>query len=424
MKRIERYTARRFTGHQDGHVRQVQQRGSRHAARRLQRERRPTRTLRGYAFGRMRQAREALQAHTRGAAVVAALTILLLAIGVGAGIFGIFGAWHTPTANAHAQTAQRDQQWRLTFAGTGNLPTMSRWVDPTRRTALTLHGYNAGSPVFIADQNGKLALNSQDGTQQFIFALTLPDGGQIVGVALAQSGPSGQLLLSTNSYIYDPTTGQLTPTPAANSSICDAGELIGAGGRSPIEYALRARFSPDGLSAYAELAYAPLGGRIFSAQVGPSAAAGGACQGNASLAAIPGAVVLQSGCPALAPDGSTTGDCVDALGIAPQSVTTFDQAVAAQNWSQVYKLCAPDITGQYTEAQLATILGGHSTEVGRIPASSVPSNAPHIQFTVGGEAFFAVDQQATLAQNGSTASRSISSYYLFEGGQWLFWFSK
>jgi len=54
----------------------------------------------------------------------------------------------------------------------------------------------------------------------------------------------------------------------------------------------------------------------------------------------------------------------------------------------------------------------------------VQASAPALRFTVGGEAFFAVDQQATLSQNGATTTRSLTSYYLFEGGQWLFWFSK
>ncbi|MEO7002488.1 MAG: hypothetical protein ABI068_11730 [Ktedonobacterales bacterium] len=388
----------------------------RHTARRLQRERQPACMFAALMRSGAHQTREMLVAHARDVAIATALA-LLVALGIGAGVFGLS---HTSTANAHAQVTQHTRRWALTLATDGAAAT-PRWVDPAHKTALTLHALKTGIQVFVTTGTGGLTLAGQT---PYIFALTLPDGSQIVGVALGQPDASGSLLLSTNTLVYDPATGQMTPTAVNTASICDSGVLIGASTRAPIIYALRARFSPDSLSAYAELAYAASTRQIFTAQVGPFASAVGACQGTASLATLPNAVVLDSGCPALAADGSAPGACVDALGTAQQAVSTYDQAVIAQNWAQVYTLSAADITGQYNAGQLAAALHEQTSSVGRITAITMPTSAPAVQFTVGGEAFFAVDQRVTLAQNGATTSRSITSYYIFEGGQWLFWFSK
>ena len=393
--------------------------GTRHAARRARRARREQRQVRTVAAqlrSLVQWNQAALAAHTRAAAIAAALA-LLIAVGVGVGMFGLL---HASTAHASAQVPQHAQQWTLKLSGGGSEPTAPRWVDHTHKTALTLRALK-GDAVFQPATSGALALTGQE---PYIFALTLPDDSQIVGVALGRPDTSGSLLLSTNTLVYDPATGQVTAANVNATLICDSGVLIGANARTTVTYALRARFSPDGLSAYAELAYAPLSGQIVLARLGPSASVGGVCQGTSSLAALPGAIVLDSGCPALAVDGSAPGACVNALGIAQQSVMTFDQAVIAQNWAKVYALSAPDITGQYSEAQLAATLGSHASTVGSIPALTVQASAPALRFTVGGEAFFAVDQQATLSQNGATTTRSLTSYYLFEGGQWLFWFSK
>lgn len=263
------------------------------------------------------------------------------------------------------------------------LPAVGRWVDPAHGTAYTVRLQGDVTPTAIAAVGRPGA-----------FTFATPKGEQIQGFAGLARQPD-------NSITQGPPSG----TPAQ----CGKGVIVTDAGATAVVFTLRARFDQYALVAYATISYA-----LSSDQQGFAAV----CLGDGTP---PFTYVMASGC--------TPDTCTDPLAAAGPAVTGYDTAVvaAAQRgggaWDAVYALTARTITGQYTRAQFAAALDKQAGTRGRIRAISEPDAPPEVVFDAAGQAYFAVAQTVTTQLNGATTDHRVTTYYLLEGGQWLFWFT-
>lgn len=263
------------------------------------------------------------------------------------------------------------------------LPAVGRWVDPAHGTAYTVRLQGDVAPTAIAAVG-------RPGT----FTFATPQGEQIQGFAGLARQPDNAI-----------TQGPPSGTPAQ----CGKGVIVTDAGAAAVVFTLRARFDQYALVAYATIAYA-----LSSDQQGFAAV----CLGDGTP---PFTYVMASGC--------TPDTCTDPLAAAGPAVTGYDTAVvaAAQRggaaWNAVYALTARTITGQYTREQFAAALDKQAGTAGRLRAISEPEAPPEVVFDAAGQAYFAVAQTVTTQLNGATTDHRVTTYYLLEGGQWLFWFT-
>jgi hypothetical protein len=263
------------------------------------------------------------------------------------------------------------------------LPAVGRWTDPAHGTAYTVRLQSDVTPTAIA-------VVGRPGT----FTFATPKGEQIQGFAGLARQPD-------NAITQVPPSG----TPAQ----CGKGIILTDAGTAAVVFTLRARFDQYALVAYATISYA-----LSSDQQGFAAV----CLGDGTP---PFTYVMASGC--------TPDTCTDALTEAGPAVTGYDTTVvaAAQHggaaWDAVYVLTARTITGQYTREQFAAALDQQAGTAGRIRAISEPTSPPEVVFDAAGQAYFAVAQTVTTQLNGATTDHQVTTYYLLEGGQWLFWFT-
>jgi hypothetical protein len=263
------------------------------------------------------------------------------------------------------------------------LPAVGRWTDPAHGTAYTLRLQGDVAPTAVAAVG-------RPGT----FTFATPKGEQIQGFAGLARQPD-------NSITQGPAAG----TPAQ----CGKGVILTDAGAAAVVFTLRARFDQYALVAYATISYA-----LSSDRLGFTAV----CLGDGTP---PFTYVMASGC--------TPDTCTDPLAQAGPAVTGYDTAVvaAAQRggsaWDAVYTLTARTITGQYTREQFAAALDKKAGTAGRIRAISEPEAPPEVVFDAAGQAYFTVTQTVTTQLNGATTDHRVTTYYLLEGGQWLFWFT-
>ena len=263
------------------------------------------------------------------------------------------------------------------------LPAVGRWTDTAHGTAYTVRLQGDVAPTAVAAVG-------RPGT----FTFATPKGEQIQGFAGLARQPD-------NSITQGPPSG----TPAQ----CGKGVIVTDAGATAVVFTLRARFDQYALVAYATIAYA-----LANDQQGFTAV----CLGDGTP---PFTYVMASGC--------TPDTCTDPLAEAGPAVTSYDTAVvtAAQHgggaWDAVYTLTARTIAGQYTRAQFAATLDQQAGTAGRIRAISEPTSPPEVVFDAAGQAYFTVTQTVTTQLNGATTDHRVTTYYLLEGGQWLFWFT-
>lgn len=105
------------------------------------------------------------------------------------------------------------------------------------------------------------------------------------------------------------------------------------------------------------------------------------------------------------------------------AVTTYEQAMVAQNWTQLYSLTAPSVTAGYTSAQFAAALQQQEKQVGTITAVTVVSG-PVIGTNPAGITYFTVTEQWTVNHNGQVQTSTYISTYILENGTWMFWYSQ
>lgn len=280
-----------------------------------------------------------------------------------------------------ASAAPMQQAW----AGRANapeLPAIVRFFDLRRNTAYT---------VWLRD-------TAEGKAGSFVF--TLRDHTQLKGVAPITQAGDNSFVQATNQSIT--TTNQLITTTnqpiAIHAVVLCPGRAATESGEQPAIITLRARIDPSGLVAYAQVSYVVCGAK----------------QG--------GEGIMESGC--------TLTACTDVLAQAGPAVQQYGSSIVAASadrgqdaWNKVYVQVSQTTRGQYTAEQFAAQLNKQIESVGQITAVSPITSAPVLQYDTGGQAFFAVKQQITYNHNGTTTTHDSTSYYLMEGGQWVFWFS-
>ncbi|HEX8033411.1 MAG TPA: hypothetical protein VF510_06170 [Ktedonobacterales bacterium] len=288
-----------------------------------------------------------------------AVLALLLAIGL-----SVIGQ---STSHQVAAAAPAQQAW----AGRANapeLPPTLHFFDLRRSTAYT---------VWLRD-------TPEGRAGSFVF--TLRDHTQLKGIAPITQAGDNSFIQASNQQI---TTRAVVICP---------GRVALESGEQPANITLRARIDPSGLVAYAQVSYASCVSR----------------QG--------GEGIMESGC--------TLTACNDVLAQVGPAVQQYYSSVVAASadrsrdaWNKVYAQVSQTTRGQYSPEQFATQLNKQIESVGQITAVSPMTGPPILQYDTAGQGFFAVKQQITYNHNGTTTTRDSTSYYLMEGGQWVYWFS-
>jgi hypothetical protein len=267
------------------------------------------------------------------------------------------------------------------------LPPLARWVDVNHGTAYTV------------------ALQA---SQTF---------AKQVGARLTFTTPSGDQLVAALpiTKLADGTYSQSTPINATQTPTCVQGVLLlsnNSGGEQSIVYTLLTHFDQYALVAYAHLVYAPASDKLGAA---------GVCGGQTGLGKEQ-ALDMLAGC-----DASSCSSPVDTAG---PMVTGFESSVAQaakqgtpQSWLPIYSGTSRVITGQYDDAGFAKVLSQQAQQKGHITSITPTTQAPQVQFSASGQAYFTVTDKVTLTKNGNTSTVTVTSYYLLQSGQWVFWFS-
>jgi hypothetical protein len=313
---------------------------------------------------------------------------LLLLLGVGA----LVGA---PAPLAQTAHAAPDAHVVSVRASPPQEPEVGRWVDPSDATAYVLRLRTAG-PHPAGE-----------------FTFLLPNGDQLHGIAPLVAQPDGTSAQQASSSLGACAGGSLA-TPALNASQASPAGIPPEKGRGgpktyavPVVYALQSRVGPSGLVAYAGLSYA-----LASDSGGVATVCGGE----------PPTYQMASGC--------TSSTCTDVLATAGPTAGKHDDAVVqaahantVAGWEAVYQLTSRTLTGQYDDVAFANAMIAQVNSRGRITAISPIAGGPTVQFDSAGQAYFEVSQTVTLDHNGTTTTQTVTSYYVLEGGAWMFWFS-
>jgi hypothetical protein len=225
-------------------------------------------------------------------------------------------------------------------------------------------------------------------------------------------------LITTSALAYDNTTGAIVAAGRAGANIqatgavpCGVGVFAGANATTSVVYAVTGFTATDMLSAYADISYTPI--------VAGQTVLATACKFIYPPSTANPNAEMDTGC--YGPNDPTP--CVDPQTTAEPTAKAYDQAIIAQNWPAVYALCAPDISRQYGEGAFADAMERQARQHGRITAISSPTTI-QIAYTYGGQAYYTTTQQITYDLNGNTSQRTMTSYFLLDGGQWRFWFSE
>lgn len=122
--------------------------------------------------------------------------------------------------------------------------------------------------------------------------------------------------------------------------------------------------------------------------------------------------------------GCTASGCPDPLAAVGGAVASFDQSITRSDYTTLYGQTSQVVKGQYTTAQFVAAMRDQEGRVGKITGiSPINPSTVRVQIDIAGQAYFAVSQTVTISLNGQSSSRHVTSYYLLEGGHWLFWFS-
>ena len=265
---------------------------------------------------------------------------------------------------AAAAPAQRAWEGR---ASAPELPPVVHFFDSNRNTSYT---------VWLRD-------TADNKAGAFVF--TLRDYTQIKGnVPITQ--------------IQDNTFIQSSSSFSNNAVVTCTARVATASSEDPANVFLQARIDKSGLVAYAQIGYS-------------------GCRTK-----LGGEGVMESGC--------TPTSCNDLLAQVGPAVQQYDSSMVAatadrsqDSWNKVYGQICQTVRAQYSPEQFAAELNKQIDSLGRITAISPITSAPIVQYDTGGHAFYAVKQRITYSLNGATTTRDSTTYYLAEGGQWVFWFS-
>jgi len=288
-----------------------------------------------------------------------------------------------------ADTGFRQRHVALRVSPPASLPPVARWIDVNHGTSYTL--------ALQTDAAASLARGGHG------FTFTTPTGDQLMAALAIVKLPDG-------SYT------QSTPTNTATGALsCAEGVLHpskSSEGAQLVMYTLATHFDQYAMVAYAHLVYASARDRVGAAGV----CAGQTGQGGEQ------AFDMLSGC--------TASSCVSPVETAGPTVTAFESSVVGaakqgnpQSWKQAYAGASRAITAQYGSDRFGTLIAQQAQKKGRI-TSITPSNAsPQVQFDAAGQAYIIVTDSVKLDKGGNTSNVTVTSYYLLESGQWVFWFS-
>jgi hypothetical protein len=290
-----------------------------------------------------------------------------------------------------AGTGLNHHQVALRVSPPSSLPPLARWIDVNHGTSYTL-ALQAGRSANLAATGG------------YRFTFTTPTGDQLVAALPIAKLADGTY---TQSSPVNTTTGTLT---------CREGVLLmskGGGGAQPILYTLVSHFDQYAMVAYAHLVYASAGDKLGSA---------GVCSGQTGLGGEQ-ALDMLSGC--------TATDCTSPVDTAGPTVTGFESSVVGAakrgsppSWKQTYAGSSRVITAQYDSDRFGTLIEQQAQKKGRITSITPSNSSPQIQFDAAGQAYFTVTDSVELDKGGGqTSTVTVTSYYLLESGQWVFWFS-
>jgi hypothetical protein len=82
------------------------------------------------------------------------------------------------------------------------------------------------------------------------------------------------------------------------------------------------------------------------------------------------------------------------------------------------------MTAQYGGDRFGTLIAQQAQKKGRIKSITPSNSSPQVQFDAAGQAYFTVTDSVGLDKGGgNTSVVTVTSYYLLESGQWVFWFS-
>lgn len=264
-------------------------------------------------------------------------------------------------------------------------PAQRAWLGRASAPELpsTIHFYdlqrNTGYTVWLRD-------TAEGKAGSFVF--TLSDHTQLIAFAPITQAEDNSFIQDTNQAVST-NAAVICPWRAATES-----------GKYSANLSIQARIDASGLVAYAQLRYYTICGAKQSGEN----------------------ILMESGC--------TPTACNDMLAQAGSAVQQYDSSIVSaaadrsqDAWNKVYAQVSQTTRGQYTPEQFAAQLNKQIESVGQITAVSPITSAPVLQYDTAGQAFFAVKQQITYTHNGTTTTRDTTSYYLMEGGQWVFWFS-
>lgn len=297
--------------------------------------------------------------------------IVTLVLGTGALL--VAGGPRVSISRAQAAAAPHVYFGRAEFASKG--PSPRHWTDLGHGTTLAVDAFPAS-----------FAVSAAPSAPTFDFGL-----------------PDGNSLLGELSFKVDDSTQPATAIGSATN--CFA---VAALPPDATYYFLQVRVDQTGLAAFAQVYYLPPTGK------GP----GNFCKLPQQLGTF---AELDAGCTI---DGCDT----DPLDTAAAAVATFDsdleQSASSGNWTAVYNLSSESITGQYTTLDdFAAVMRQQENQVGTITEISSLAAGPNVQIDAAGQAYFAVTQTVTLEKGGNASTRDVTTYYVLEGGRWLFWFS-
>jgi hypothetical protein len=319
----------------------------------------------------------------RWLALAGLLAVAALVGSSGAG-FASPPAHAAPSSTHGSNGASAAALWRA-----ADTRTAASWRDLTHATAFSLRPLTAGN----------LLTRAAAGTE---YVFVLPDGSQVLG--------TNQVL--TQVLVQLRSLGPGDPFDTIQS-ICGAAERVFA-------HADAAGSTGKRLDAYTEFGEARL--VLHIGQGGLIAYAGLSYGASGNLCTQPPTWEMMAGCVG----AQTPADCTPP---APPAVaassygTAFAAAVQSHDWSAVYALNSQTIQAQYTAASFAAVMNQGAAQEGQITSISASLTTPLVSFDSDGQAYFIATQRITIAAQGSTTTRQISSYFLLEGGAWRFWFS-
>lgn len=290
-----------------------------------------------------------------------------------------------------ADAAPNQPHVTLRVSPPAGLPPLARWVDVQNGAAYTV-ALPTSAPASLVAAGGER------------FTFTTPTGDQLVAALPIAKQADGSYTQSTP---VNAATGALT---------CVQGVLHlshSSGGAEAIVYTLATHFDQYALVAYAHLVYASARDKL---------GATGVCSGQTGQGGEQ-VIDMLSGC--------TASACTSPVETAGPTVTAFESSVVGaakrggpQSWQQVYTGSSRVITAQYGSDRFGTLIEQQAQKQGRIKSITPKTTAPQVQFDTAGQAYFIVTDAVELDKGGgNTATATVTTYYLLESGQWVFWFS-